>query len=192
MEVDAEVTFEAVWGSSGEDVLAVGSRGTIFRYDGTQWLDESPPNFDATFLAVAGAGGASVVTGTHELLLGPMLQVPENISPPDLGTMGADYKISWTVKEGPDPHFSYVILEVPGMMGPVPEWTMINDYYVTDILLPDFPNIDGTPGISAGTKYLTIMRAYKEGFDIDNYSLMDFNQLRWRSWATDKVTFTKL
>ena len=106
--------------------------------------------------------------------------------------MGEDYNISWTVKEGPDPHFSYVILEVPGMFGPVPEWTMINDYYVTNIDLPDFPNIEGTPGIAPGTKYLTIYRAYKEGFDIDNYSLMDFNQLRWRSWSIGEVSFTKM
>jgi hypothetical protein len=36
------------------------------------------------------------------------------------------------------------------------------------------------------------MRIYKEGFDIDNYSNQDFNQLRWNSWALDRSTFNKL
>ena len=192
MPVDTTETFEALWGTGPDDVVAVGSKGRIFRYDGILWIDESPPGYDATFLAVAGAEGTMLATGTHELLLGPFLEVPENMSPADGGTMGADYDISWTVQDGVDPHFSYIILEVPGMMGPVPEWTMVADYNVTDIVLPDFPNIDGTPGIAPGTKYLTLIRGYKEGFDIDNYSNQDFNQLRWQAWALDNVTFTKL
>jgi hypothetical protein len=192
MEVDTTETLEAIWGAAPDDVIVVGAKGSIFRYDGTQWVDESPPGYEATFLAVAGSGGALTATGTHELLLGPFLEVPENISPAEGGTMGEDYTISWTLQDGVDPHFSYVIVEVPGMFGPVPEWTMVNDYNVNDILLPDFPNIDGTPGFAPGLKYLTIIRVYKEGFDIDNYSNQDFNNLRWNSWALDRSTFNKL
>lgn len=192
MDVDSTETFESIWGAAGDDVVVVGSKGTIFRYDGAQWVDESPPGYDATFLAVAGADGAVTATGTHELLLGPFLEVPENITPGEGGTMGDDYTISWTVQDGVDPHFSYVIVEVPGMMGPVPEWTMVNDFNVTEIELPDFPNIDGTPGFAPGFKYLTVIRVYKEGFDIDNYSNQDFNNLRWNSWALDRSTFNKL
>ena len=192
MQVDTTETFEAVWGAAGDDVIAVGSKGAIFRYDGAQWVDESPPGYQATFLAVSGSNGAVTATGTHELLLGPFLEVPENITPAEGGTMGEDYTISWTVQDGVDPHFSYVIVEVPGMMGPTPEWTMVNDFNVTDIELPDFPNIDGTPGFAPGFKYLTLIRVYKEGFDIDNYSNQDFNNLRWNSWALDRSTFNKL
>ena len=193
IEVDTEETFEDVWGTGPDDVMFVGSKGTIYRWDGTQMLDESPPGFNATFFTVGGTtGGLVTTTGTHELLLGPMLQVPENISPADMGTMGEDYEISWTVKEGPDPHFSYLEIAVPGMTGPVPEWIVVNDYNVTNVLLPDFPSIEGTPGISDGSKILTLFRVYKEGFDIDNYSNQDFSQLKWRSWAIDQTTFTKL
>ncbi len=191
MAVDTQRTLEAVWGSGPEDVYAVGARGTILRWDGVQWHDESPSDYDATFLAVGGAGGAVVATGTHELLLGPMLRVPENIKPADGGVMGDKYELSWTVQDGPQPHFSYVEVAVPGMMGPVPEWITINDWKVTNLLLPDFPNIEGTPGIAPGFKYLTILRVYKEGFDIDNYSYMDLSTLTWRSWAQDATTFTK-
>jgi hypothetical protein len=182
-----------VWVAAPDDVIIVGRKGTILRWDGTQFLDESPPGFNATLYTVGGTpGGLITTTGTHELLLGPMLQVPENISPADTGTMADDYKISWTVKPGPDPHFTYLEVAVPGMMGPVPEWIVVNDYNVTDVLLPDFPNIEGTPGISAGSKIMSIIRVYKEGFDIDNYSNQDFSQLRWRSWAMDQTTFEKL
>ena len=130
-----------------------------------------------------------------ELLLGPMLQVPENISPTDEGAMGDDYVISWTSLAGPEPHFSYAEVSIPTMMPwgleYIPEWTMINDYYVEDIFLPDFPNIEGTPGISAGEKSLLVIRVYKNGFDINNYSGMDLNTITWQSWALDRISFTK-
>ena len=96
MAVDTTETFEDVWGTGPEDVMFVGAKGTIFRWDGTQMLDESPSGFNATFFTVGGTtGGLVTATGTHELLLGPMLQVPENISPADMGSMGEDYEISW-------------------------------------------------------------------------------------------------
>jgi hypothetical protein len=63
---------------------------------------------------------------------------------------------------------------------------------VTEVELPDFPNIEGTPGIPQGTLKLTIIRGYKEGFDIDNFDYYDFNVLDWRSWAVDVVLFNKL
>jgi len=185
-------TLEAVWGTAGDDVYAVGANGTILRYDGTQWMNESPPDYNSTFLTVSGAGGRVVASGMHELLLSPLLAIPENISPSDGGTMGEEYEISWTTKDGyPDPHFSYVQVAVPGLFGPVPEWTIVNDWNVDTVLLPDFPNIEGTPGIEPGSKILYIMRVYKEGFDIDNYSNLDFNQLNWNAWAQDTTTFTK-
>ena len=165
---------------------------TIFRYDGTQWMDESPLDYENTFLAVSGGGDGSVIaSGTHELLLGPLLPVPENVKPTDGGAMGLDYEISWTHKELTDPHFTYVEVAIPTMMGPLPEWTVMNDWYVTDVLLPDFPNIEGTPGIGPGQKILNIIRVYKEGFDIDNYSNQDLNTYGWRSWAFSSTTFTK-
>ena len=80
MQVDTTETFEAVWGAAGDDVIAVGSKGAIFRYDGAQWVDESPPGYQATFLAVSGSNGAVTATGTHELLLGPFLEVPKSSS----------------------------------------------------------------------------------------------------------------
>lgn len=192
MPVDTLETLEAVWGSGPSDVVAVGARGTILRYDGVQWNVESPPGYTSAFLAVGGAEGTVYTTGTHELLLGPIMAIPQNIKPSNGGTMGEDYKISWDADPNfEDPHFSYVLVAVPGLMGPVPEWITINDWYVKELLLPDMPNIEGTPGIAPGSKILRIMRVYKEGFDIDNYSNMDLGIDTWRSWSVEETTFTK-
>ena len=130
-----------------------------------------------------------------ELLLGPMLQVPQNIIPEDNGTMGEDYSISWTTLPGPTPHFSLAEISIPTLMPwgleYIPEWTMINDHYVEDILLPDFPDIDGSPGITKGEKSLLLIRVYKEGFNINNYSGLELNTITWKSWAVDRISFTK-
>jgi len=196
--IDTPQTLTAIWGRSADDITVVGSRGVAFHWDGTAWsklsLGVAAKNVD--FLAIGGppTGGeaAGVMTGSHELVLGPILAVPEALSPGEGGLMGEDYKISWQTQPGPDPHFSYVEIAIPTLFGPVPEWTMINDFDVQSILLPDFPNIEGTPGIDPGAKYLTIIRVYKEGFDIDNYSNSDLNQFGWRSWSMNSVVFTKL
>lgn len=189
-------TLTAIWGRSGSDLTIVGRRGVALRWDGATLTRIQLPSgsADIDFLAVAGpvTGAGAVMTGAHELVLGPILAVPEKLQPGEGGIMGADYRISWQAQPGPDPHFSYVEVAIPTLFGPQPEWTMVNDFDVQSILLPDFPNIEGTPGIDPGTKILTIFRVYKEGFDIDNYSNTDINQFGWRSWSVQSVVFSKL
>jgi len=189
-------TLTAIWGRSGSDLTIVGRRGVALRWDGATLTRIQLPNgsADIDFLAVAGpvTGAGAVMTGAHELVLGPILAVPEKLQPGQGGIMGADYRISWQAQPGPDPHFSYVEVAIPTLFGPQPEWTMVNDFDVQSILLPDFPNIEGTPGIDPGAKILTIFRVYKEGFDIDNYSNTDINQFGWRSWSVQSVVFSKL
>lgn len=198
LQLDTTQTLTAIWGRSADDITVVGSRGVAFQWDGAAWskLSLGPAAKNVDFLAIGGPPGGTdgegVMTGSHELVLGPILAVPEALSPGEGGIMGADYRVSWQNQPGPDPHFSYVEIAIPTMFGPVPEWTMINDFDVQSILLPDFPNIEGTPGIDPGVKYLTVMRVYKEGFDIDNYSNTDLNTFGWRSWSLNMVSFTKL
>jgi hypothetical protein len=63
---------------------------------------------------------------------------------------------------------------------------------LSQVDLPDFPSIQGTPGIPKGTPLrLTITRGYKEGFDIDHYDGMDLNPLAWRSWSMHTFMFTR-
>lgn len=192
-EVDTTQTFMDVWGERADSVYAVGARGVVFRWDGAAWsrVNLGGNSRDTTLLAVGGDPDHVVVTGSHELILGPMLAIPEAVQPGDGGLMGVDYKVSWSAQPGVEPHFSLVEVAIPGLLGPVPEWTIVNDWDVSDITLPDFPSIEGTPGIASGPKILTIFRVYREGFDIDNYSNLDLNQFRWRSWSVHQGTFTK-
>lgn len=42
-------TFTAVWGTSKSDVWAIGSGGTIYHYDGTQWVDTPSGVFNTLY-----------------------------------------------------------------------------------------------------------------------------------------------
>ena len=189
---DKSITLYDLHGTPGGPVYAVGAKGTILAYIDGEWRDQSPSSYRASFYAVTGAGSQLVATGSHELLLGPMMTVPESVRPAEGTIMSDSYEISWTARPGiEDPHFSYVEVAIPSLTGPIPEWTIINDWDVTNVLLPDFPDIEGTPGISQGQKILTIFRVYKEGFDIDNYSNLDLNTLSWQAWALHQSGFIK-
>ena len=52
------VSFNAVSGSGPGDVVAVGSKGTVVRYDGTTWSKEpTPPSSNALYaVSIAGPG----------------------------------------------------------------------------------------------------------------------------------------
>jgi hypothetical protein len=106
--------------------------------------------------------------------------------------MTNDYRLAWESQPGTLPHFHYVEVAIPTMMGPMPEWTIVADYDVASMLLPDFPSIEGTPGITPGTKILQVIRVYKEGFDIDNHSNADMSLWGWRSWSSQSIDFSKL
>jgi hypothetical protein len=77
-------------------------------------------------------------------------------------------------------------------MGPVPEWTIVADFDVSEVLLPFFPAIEGTPGITSGARIFSVIRVYKEGFDIDNHSNADMSLWGWRSWSSQSTNFSKL
>jgi len=192
--LDTTRTLTAIWGSGPDNVVVVGGRGTGYHFDGDDWsvVDFGAAGNDIDFLAIGGPPEGPVATGEHELVLGPILAVPEKLVPADGGIMGEEYRISWKSVPGPDPHFSYVEVAVPTAFGLMPEWTVINDFDVQSVLLPDFPSIEGTPGIAQGQKQLTIMRVYKEGFDIDHYSTSDLSTWGWRSWSLHAIGFAKL
>ncbi len=187
-------TLGAIHGFSADDVWVVGSRGQAFHWDGTRWqrVDLGPVAAELDLLAVGGTPDARVITARNELVLGPFLPVPERLRPAEGSVMTNDYRISWESQPGTLPHFHYVEVAIPTMMGPVPEWTIIADYDVGALLLPDFPSIEGTPGITAGGKILSVIRVYKEGFDIDNHSNADMSLWGWRSWSSQSINFTKL
>ncbi len=194
MVTPTDRTLRAVWAAGSDMVYAVGDASTLLYYDGTDWTEQS---FSAkttynSLLALWGDGSTlgGYAMGTSEVLMGPMLRAPEQQSPADEGAM-AGLDVSFAVKEGTPAHFNQVVIAIPGMSGPQPIWSITTDGDVFSFELPDFENIEGTPGIYTGLQYLTITRIYKDNFSIDNYDLGDLNTASWRSWSVDTTTFTK-
>jgi hypothetical protein len=187
-------TLGAVHGFAADDVWVVGSRGQAFHFDGTGWerVDLGLAAAELDLLAVGGRPDARVITARNELVLGPFLPVPETLSPGEGSIMANDYRLGWRSQPGTLPHFHYIEVAIPTMMGPVPEWTIVADFDVSEVLLPFFPAIEGTPGITSGARIFSVIRVYKEGFDIDNHSNADMSLWGWRSWSSQSTNFSKL
>lgn len=188
-------TLRAVWAAGPQDVYAVGDASTLMHYDGIEWAEQtltSKISYNA-LLALWGNPETSVgyALGTSEVLMGPMLQVPEQQKPEDGGLMADDYHIGFDVKPGVPAHFNFLTVAIPGLFGDTVVWSITTDGDIFDFDLPDFENIEGTPGIADGFYKLTIMRIYKDNFDIDNYDFSDFATTSWRSWAVDVTFFNK-
>jgi hypothetical protein len=187
-------TISKVWGTAADRVYLLGNRGQAWVWNGATVapLNLGPAAKDLDLLAIGGTANDLIVTALNELVLGPILPIPENLRPGQAQIMANDYRLSWRAQPGTLPHFHYVEVAIPTMFGPEPEWTIVADYDVDTILLPDFPSIEGTPGVTAGAKILTVMRVFKEGFDIDNHSNSDMSLWGWKSWSMQSVDFTKL
>ncbi len=186
-------TLYSVWGSSSSDVWAAGAGGVLLHFDGKKWTKQDLGKVDKILLAVwATAAGDVVAMGEQELLLGPMLYPPLAVSPKENANLTGT-SLEWQVDPAwPEPHFNYVTIGIPGMGGDTPVWNIMTKGSVTKVDLPDFPTIQGTPGIPKNTPlHLTIIRGYKEGFDIDHYDMTDLDTLSWRSWALHSFMFVR-
>ena len=192
MESGVTRDLKAVWGSGPDSVYAVGDQGTILHYNGEVWEDQTPKDYTNALVAIWGAGpGHALTTGSHEYVLSPFVDVPIPKIPTDGGIL-TDYRIEFGTKNELHPaSFQYVNIQIPGLMGPTPCWLTVTEGSITEYDLPEFPTIEGTPGIPDGPLILTVIRAFKPGFSLDNYDYSDFNTLEWRSWAVDTLTFVK-
>ncbi len=186
-------TLFALWANGKDDIWAAGGRGTLLHYDGSKWKTfDLGDQHKALYAVWAGKDGDLLAMGEQELLLGPILYPPMDVAPKKNGTLTGT-TLEWAVApESPEPHFNYVTIGIPGMGGDTPVWNIISAGDLTQAKLPDFPNIQGTPGIPKGEMLrLTMIRAYKEGFDIDAYDLTDLNNLTWRSWSFNSFLFMR-
>jgi hypothetical protein len=191
MESPTTETLRSVWASGPGDVVAVGDRGTILRFNGVTWTSQGPEDNLTSLNAVWGFGpGSAYALGSSEFILGPLLEVPVPISPTN-GSILEEYELTLDFADGYPASFQYLNLTIPGLMGDTPEWFIFTAGDVKQVSLPNFPVIEGTPGIAAGAKNLLILRAYKPGFDMDNYDYTDLNTLEWRAWAYDALSFIK-
>ena len=176
MESGVTRDLKAVWGSGPDSVYAVGDQGTILHYNGEVWEDQTPKDYTNALVAIWGAGpGHALTTGSHEYVLSPFVDVPIPKIPTDGGIL-TDYRIEFGTKNELHPaSFQYVNIQIPGLMGPTPCWLTVTEGSITEYDLPEFPTIEGTPGIPDGPLILTVIRAFKPGFSLDNY---DYSRLQ--------------
>jgi hypothetical protein len=193
MASPVQTTLTAVTGSGNSDVWAVGQRGVVLHFDGKAWTKVAVKEVDKVLSAlwVSGAGDFFAL-GEQELVLGPLLYPPLAHTPKKNGILDG-YTVKWQVDpQTVEPHFNYAVIGIPGLGPDTPVWNIMAKGNLSEVELPDFPSIQGTPGIPKGkTMRLTVMRVYKEGFDIDAYDGTDLNQLSWRSWAFTSFLFTR-
>jgi len=183
--------LNAVW-TRGDDVWAVGGRGTIMHRDAAgEWSDVSVRTTRGTLRAIAGAGERIFAMGSHELVLGPLLGVPEDLSPAPGGQLTDS--LSWTARPGLDPHFS--VIESGSQVGPcsacgflfnIPytEWRTVLHGDLFEAHFPNFAGIPNTESLGSGSKVLTLYRVRAdESFDFDHTATTGFFGGTWRAWS---------
>ncbi len=188
---DTTYDLNAAW-TRGDEVWAVGGRGTIVHRDadGT-WSDVSVRTARGTLRGVAGAGERIFAMGSHELVLGPLLGVPEDLSPtPGMLLSNA---LSWTARPGLDPHFS--VIESASQIGPcsacgflfnIPytEWRSVLRGDLFEAHFPNFSSLPNTESLGSGSKVVTLYRVRAdETFDFDHTATTGFFGGTWRAWS---------
>lgn len=193
MKSPVKSTLHAIWGHSDSDLWAVGTKAVVVHWDGSEWKQVKIKEQHKALLALYTTDtGDFYAMGEQELLLGPMLYPPLAEMPKNGGKLAGN-TIKWNVDPATaQPHFNNVTVGIPGMGPDTPVWSIMTAGDLSQVALPDFPAIQGTPGIPKGpTMRLTLIRGYMEGFDIDAYDNTDVNMYKWQSWAVNQLFFTK-
>ncbi len=198
MNSGVQSTLSSVWGNGADDVWAVGARGVVLHYNGKSWQKVPGQALDKLLDAVwTTPEGDLFALGEQELLITPLLYPPLAVTPSPDGILVGN-KLKWNVDTSyPEPHFNWISIGEPNPMAPgdpskdTPVWNIVQKGSVSEVELPDFPSIQGSPGITKGKQLrLTIIRGYKEGFDIDAYTETDLNAYHWHAWAEHMFFFT--
>lgn len=173
--------------------VAVGDAGTVVLLDAdgkTAVLKVAgyAPHLRAAFAAPKGPVFAM---GVSQLLLGPFLQVPRVLYPPDGGLL-TEPRIEVAANPGIPASMHYFLVAIPGLMGDIPVWEFIASGDTFRLDLPDFENLEGTPGIPRGTPLkLIVIRSLIPGFTMDHFDFSDLSPFEQSAWAVDITTFTR-
>lgn len=183
--------LQAAW-ARGEEVFAVGSRATIlYRKAGGGWSDQTLGTTRATLRAVAGTRSEVYAMGSHELVIGPLLGIPEDLVPSPGGFLNDS--VSWTARSGLDPHFSLIEFESEVgpcsacgflFMLPYSEWRSVLHGDLFEARFPDFAGLGNTVSLGRGVKGMTLYRVRAdERFDFDHTATSGFFGGTWRAWS---------
>ncbi|MCC6619976.1 MAG: IPT/TIG domain-containing protein [Deltaproteobacteria bacterium] len=192
--------LHAVWGRAADDVWAAGARATIVHWDGAAWVDQTPTQTRGAVRALGGiAGGPVLALGSHELVLGPLLGIPEGLTPTPGGALGD--RLSWTARTELLPHFT--LLDIGNQIGPCSacgfmfmlpygEWLTVLDGDLWSATYPDFRQVQGALGLGWGVKGIGIYRVRSdESFDFDHTASTGFYGGTWRAWSWRSEAWTR-
>lgn len=196
-ETPTDFDLHALW-ARGDSVWAVGARATILERGGDGgWQEATVGPTRSTLRAVAGTGGEIYAMGSHELVLGPLLGVPEDLVPAPGGVLSD--RLSWTARQGLDPHFSMIEFESEIgpcsacgflFMLPYSEWRTVLHGDLFEARFPDFSGLANTVALGRGFKGMTLYRVRAdESFDFDHTATTGFFGGSWRAWAWRSEAF---
>jgi len=195
-EVIPTGTTRTLWAvvAQGDRVFAFGDAGTIVKWDGegatSTRIEGYGPHLRAAF-ADPDPDGPIMSMGISQLLLGPFLQVPQILHPKENGELEGLY-IEFKAAPGIPASFHYILIAIPSLFGDIPVWEFMASGDTYKIDLPDFENIEGTPGIPKGTVLkLTVLRVLVPGFTMDNFDYMDLSPFEQDAWSVDILMFTR-
>ena len=183
-------------GSDGARTWAVGQHTTILEITQNGIANLSPEGTGSTLRAIAGWADNWWTLGSHELVLGPMMAIPEqvNIRLEDDGSAVT----TWQTQGGEDSHFNLITAgssvgpcEACGMLFMLPyrEWRATVAGGIEGARIPNLQSLIGRAHFTPGNKTVTVIRAYVDGpFDFDNNQGSEFIGSGWKSWATTEVS----
>jgi hypothetical protein len=200
--VEAQVgtanNLKSTW-SHGGDYWVGGERGTLLHFDGEHWVNQRPDNYTSTFYAIAGKGQELWAMGSHELVFGPMMAIPEYFTVVPDGA-GLD-RLEWVGRSLVAPQVQ--IVEIGNWAGPceacgatflIPytEWRSVSRGDLNEAMLLELSALTGQKSLSAGEKSVRVTRAYvHEDFNFDHTDGGAFYGQGWHSWSYNQFSFVR-
>lgn len=180
-------TLRGVWGRSASDVLVVGDAGTILRWDGTAWHDETELDAGVDLRAVWApeTGPMAAAVGRFNVLVGPFMPFPVITTPAEGGPL-SDFRVAWDL---PTSSVSISGVTMTDEMGS-PFWQMIVEGGDDHVDLPDFGALQSLDVIPKGAIRVTVSHIRFRPdtvFDIDAYISQDLSIYRRSTWAVSQV-----
>jgi hypothetical protein len=162
------------------------------------WTDDTHGQTKGTLRAIGGADGEVLAMGSHEFVMGPLLGIPENLTPPPGSLLS---RLTWETKTGLDADFTVIEFGAEtgpcsacGMLFMLPYigWRTVLD---GDLFAADFPNLRGianTATESTGFRAMTMYRVRTEdGFDFDHTASTGFFGGLWKAWSWRSEAFIR-
>jgi hypothetical protein len=175
---------------------AVGEKTTILEVTEAGIKNVSPEGTGSTLQAIAGMADDWWTLGHHELVLGPMMAIPEQV---DIRLDESGSAItSWKTQGGEDSHFNLITAgsmvgpcEACGMMFMLPyrEWRATIAGGIEGARIPNLYNLIGRAHFNPGNKTVNVTRVYVDSpFDFNSNQGNEFIGAGWRSWSTSEIS----